>query len=79
MGVIAVGCFSMEEPNRSARWKRDEERIKEPYMKLVFMGTPDFAVGALEAIVKEGHEVAAGVTQPDKPEGGGKEMEKPPG
>ena len=34
-------------------------------MKLVFMGTPDFAVGALEAIIKEGHEVAAVVTQPD--------------
>ena len=68
----------MEEPNRSARWKRDEERIKEPYMKLVFMGTPDFAVGALEAIVKEGHEVAAVVTQPDKPKGRGKEMQMPP-
>lgn len=36
-------------------------------MKLVFMGTPDFAVGALEAVVAAGHEVAAVVTQPDKP------------
>ena len=35
-------------------------------MKLIFMGTPDFAVGALEAIVAAGHEVAAVVTQPDK-------------
>lgn len=47
-------------------------------MKLVFMGTPDFAVGALEAIIKEGHEVAAVVTQPDKPKGRGKEMQMPP-
>ena len=36
-------------------------------MKVVFMGTPDFAVGTLEEIVKAGHEVAAVVTQPDKP------------
>ena len=36
-------------------------------MKIIFMGTPDFASGALEAIVKAGHEVAAVVTQPDKP------------
>ena len=41
-------------------------------MKLIFMGTPDFAVGALEAIVAAGHEVAAVVTQPDKPKGRGK-------
>ena len=38
-------------------------------MKVVFMGTPDFAVGTLEAIVGAGHEVAAVVTQPDKPVG----------
>ncbi|MGN0307351.1 MAG: methionyl-tRNA formyltransferase, partial [Lachnospiraceae bacterium] len=38
-------------------------------MKIVFMGTPDFAVRALEALVKAGHEVVAAVTQPDKPKG----------
>lgn len=38
-------------------------------MKVIFMGTPDFAVGALEAIIKAGHEVTAVVTQPDKPKG----------
>ena len=47
-------------------------------MKIVFMGTPDFAVGALEALVEAGHEVAAVVTQPDKPKGRGKEMQKTP-
>ena len=36
------------------------------------MGTPDFAVPALEALVKAGHEAAAVVTQPDKPKGRGK-------
>lgn len=47
-------------------------------MKVVFMGTPDFAVGALEAIIKAGHQVAAVVTQPDKPKGRGKEVQMTP-
>lgn len=38
-------------------------------MKLVFMGTPDFAVAPLEALCKAGHEVVAVFTQPDKPKG----------
>lgn len=38
-------------------------------MKVVFMGTPDFAVKALEALLKAGHEVTAVVTQPDKQKG----------
>lgn len=47
-------------------------------MKVIFMGTPDFASGALEAMIEAGHEVAAVVTQPDKPKGRGKEMRMPP-
>jgi methionyl-tRNA formyltransferase len=43
-------------------------------MKVVFMGTPDFSVGTLKAIVEAGHEVAAVVTQPDKPKGRGGAM-----
>lgn len=38
-------------------------------MKVVFMGTPDFAVGTLKAVIDAGHEVVAVVTQPDKPKG----------
>lgn len=38
-------------------------------MKIIFMGTPDFAVGALEALLDAGHEVCAVVTQPDKQKG----------
>ena len=47
-------------------------------MKVIFMGTPDFAVGTLEAIVEAGHEVCLVVTQPDKPKGRGKEMQFTP-
>ena len=47
-------------------------------MKVVFMGTPEFAVGALEAIVAAGHQVKAVVTQPDKPKGRGAKMQMTP-
>lgn len=38
-------------------------------MKIIYMGTPDFAVYALQSIIGAGHEVAAVFTQPDKPKG----------
>ena len=47
-------------------------------MKIVYMGTPDFAVAPLEAIIRAGHEVAAVVTQPDKQKGRGKEVQMTP-
>ena len=47
-------------------------------MRVVFMGTPDFAVGTLEAIIKAGHEVVAVITQPDKPKGRGKAVQYTP-
>lgn len=47
-------------------------------MKIVFMGTPDFAVSTLESLVKGGHEVIAAVTQPDKPKGRGKAVQLTP-
>ena len=47
-------------------------------MRIIFMGTPDFSVGTLEALVEAGHEVVLAVTQPDKPKGLGKEMQFTP-
>ncbi|MEI3339004.1 MAG: methionyl-tRNA formyltransferase [Eubacterium sp.] len=47
-------------------------------MRVIFMGTPDFSVGTLEALIKAGHEVVLAVTQPDKPKGRGKAMQFPP-
>ena len=38
-------------------------------MRVVFMGTPDFARTALEALIKAGHKIVLVVTQPDKPKG----------
>lgn len=47
-------------------------------MKIIFMGTPDFSVGTLEALIDAGHDVVLAVTQPDKPKGRGKEMQYTP-
>ncbi|WP_310605383.1 methionyl-tRNA formyltransferase [Anaerosporobacter sp.] len=47
-------------------------------MKVLFMGTPDFAVATLESIIKAGHEVVGVVTQPDKPKGRGKAVQYTP-
>ena len=46
-------------------------------MRLVFCGTPEFAVGTLEAVIAAGHEVALAVTQPDRAAGRGMEMHAP--
>ena len=43
-------------------------------MKIVYMGTPDFAVPPLAALVENGYEVTAVITQPDKPKGRGKTL-----
>ncbi len=47
-------------------------------MKIVFMGTPDFSVEPLEALIQAGHEIAAVVTQPDKPKGRKMELQYSP-
>lgn len=47
-------------------------------MKVIFMGTPEFSVGTLEALIEAGHEVVLAVTQPDKPKGRGGKMQYPP-
>ena len=47
-------------------------------MKIVFMGTPDFAVPCLQAILDDGHEVCGVFTQPDKPKGRGYTLTPPP-
>ncbi len=47
-------------------------------MKVLFMGTPDFAVPTLRALCESGYEVAGVVTQPDKPRGRGYQLTPPP-
>jgi methionyl-tRNA formyltransferase len=47
-------------------------------MRILFWGTPDFALPALRALLGEGHDVVAVVTQPDRPAGRGRELRQPP-
>lgn len=47
-------------------------------MRIVYMGTPEFAVYGLESLIDNGHEIVGVVTQPDKPRGRGKNMEYTP-
>jgi methionyl-tRNA formyltransferase len=51
--------------------------MKSPY-RIVFMGTPEFAVPTLEALHHSRHTVAAVVTQPDRPKGRGRRLTPPP-
>ena len=47
-------------------------------MKIVFMGTPDFAVPSLQGLIDDGHEILAVYTQPDKPVGRKQVLTPPP-
>lgn len=47
-------------------------------MRIVFMGTPEFAVPSLQALVREGYEIAGVFTQPDRPKGRGKKLQPSP-
>lgn len=47
-------------------------------MKIIYMGTPDFAVLPLEALYEDGHEILLAVTQPDKPKGRGHKLQASP-
>src|SRR5262252_3853902 len=47
-------------------------------MRLIFMGTPEFAVPVLERLVQDGHQVLTVFTQPDKPSGRGNTLHAPP-
>lgn len=47
-------------------------------MKIVFMGTPDFAVPSLEILIKNNYDVVAVITAPDKPAGRGRQLQQSP-
>lgn len=47
-------------------------------MRVLFWGTPDYAVPSLRALIGEGHDVVGVVSQPDRPAGRGRELREPP-
>ena len=52
--------------------------MKKEDLRIVFLGTPEFAVESLDAIVGEGYNVVGVVTMPDKPAGRGHKMFQSP-
>jgi len=49
---------------------------KDKNLRIVFMGTPDFAVATLECLVKEGYDIVGVVTAPDRPAGRGRKLQE---
>ncbi|MDD5760284.1 MAG: methionyl-tRNA formyltransferase, partial [Desulfobulbaceae bacterium] len=47
-------------------------------LRIIFMGTPEFAVPSLRALIENGERVVAVVTQPDRPKGRGRVLTPPP-
>jgi methionyl-tRNA formyltransferase len=47
-------------------------------LRIVFIGSPEFAIPPLEHLILNGHEIAAVYTQPDKPAGRGRQPAAPP-
>lgn len=47
-------------------------------LRIIFMGTPDFSVGALKALISSGHEVVCVYSQPPRPKGRGQQVQKSP-
>jgi methionyl-tRNA formyltransferase len=47
-------------------------------VRIAFWGTPEFALPSLHALLGEGHDVVAVVTQPDRPAGRGRTLRMPP-
>lgn len=55
-----------------------KNKPKENGLRIIFMGTPDFAASNLEALLNGPDEIVAVITQPDKPKGRGKKLTPPP-
>ena len=63
----------LEQEEREARRPRSPGEGSEP-MRILFMGTPEFAVASLRRLVEDGHEVCGVFTQPDKPKNRGHKL-----
>jgi len=71
VAIASASCFESHEQTALEYFRGDR-------LKLVFCGTPEFAVPTLEAVIAAGHDVALVVTQPDRAAGRGMELQAPP-
>jgi len=72
-------CFSELAEYNAANRGRDPRRLLcSPAMRIVFMGSPEFALPSLRGLVESEHEVVGVFTQPDRPAGRGRRLAPPP-
>ena len=69
-----AGAHKLSHRDFSYIYENDRDRE----MRIVYMGTPDFAVDTLDALIREGHEIVGVVTMPDKPAGRGQQLKPSP-
>ena len=75
--IFRMSALKRDLTLRKIRKLQREGTLVEP-VKLVFCGTPRFAVPTLEALLAAGHEIALVVTQPDRPVGRTQQLAAPP-
>ena len=76
-GMLFIDRLSRLKRDLVREGSRSAEERRVVALKLVFCGTPEFAVPTLRAVLEAGHEVALVLTQPDRPAGRGMEMQVP--
>src|SRR5580700_968671 len=72
------GKSAQARPGGRTHWTIRDQGVRPTIMRLVFLGTPAFAVPSLERTVAAGHQVIAVFTQPDRPKGRGQKNSMPP-
>ena len=63
---------------KRAAWQKRKQEVNDDRLRIVFMGTPDFACPTLQMLIDRGEHLVAVVTQPDRPKGRGQQLMPPP-
>src|SRR4051812_43587863 len=77
MKIFPDGCMAMSPLIKAQRTLALQAMPLFTDLKIVFFGTPDFAVASLKALVDNGANIAAVITAPDKPSGRGMQLNAP--
>lgn len=78
MTILTGFCLKIKWRDRKAENLNLSRRLTSKDIKIIFMGTPDFAVPSLRSLIKSGFEIIAVVTQTDKPVGRKMQLQSPP-
>src|SRR5689334_7807774 len=76
--MMRVTCYVLCETGSGSNLSRNTQHELGELMRILFLGTPSFAVSPLRRLVEAGHEIVAVVTQPDRPAGRSRAPQPPP-